>query len=287
MSELMPSVPSVSEAWLLALEHTAEAADGRAVHVVSTVTEPGAEIVSVRRVLDDTLTASGSQSVETVGETIFPASLYSDPGLVWSPGSPGADEEKLDRAAHFLYDAYSEMLPLLLTAHGNRNGTYFARMITWPGKEAGGVNQLAARITRLRAEHAAGRATYNALDMDTAADANTDQDELRGIQVYAPTDRRIRGFPCLTHVDLTLHRGRLHAMAVYRHQYLVDKAYGNLLGLSWLMRFLCQQSGFSLGELVVHATLADTQGRARALALARRAREALGSDSASTMGPQS
>src|SRR5262249_18505243 len=86
--------------------------------------------------------------------------------------------------------------------------------------------------------------------------------------------RRTRGFPCLTHVDLTLHRGRLHATAVYRHQYLIDKAYGNLLGLSWLLQFLCQQTGYQLGELVVHATLADAQGRSRGLAIARDARDA-------------
>ena len=92
------------------------------------------------------------------------------------------------------------------------------------------MNQLAARIDRLRAEHAAGRQTHNALDMDVAADGLADEEDLRGLQVYAPTDRRTRGFPCLTHVDLTLYQGRLHMTAVYRHQYLIDKAYGNLLG---------------------------------------------------------
>jgi hypothetical protein len=81
-----------------------------------------------------------------------------------------------------------------------------------------------------------------------------------------------------------LYQGRLHATAVYRHQYLIDKAYGNLLGLSWLMQFLCQQSGFEVGELVVHATLADSQNRARALALAREARAVLESRALVMMG---
>jgi thymidylate synthase len=151
-------------------------------------------------------------------------------------------------------------------------------MITWPGKEAGGVNQLAARVEHLRAQHVTGRQTNNTLDIDIAADALGDDDDLRGVQVYASTDRRTRGFPCLTHIDLTLYRGRLHMTAVYRHQYLIDKAYGNLLGLSWLMQFLCQQTGHELGELVVHATLADTQNRAKALILARDARAAFDAD---------
>jgi len=276
MSELLSPVPSVSEAWLLSLERTADAGDGQAVHVVSTVTEPGFEIGAVRRVLDDALEAAGAQPVETVAETIFPASLYPDPGIDWSPALPRAERESLDRAAESLYEAYSDMLPLLRTVNANNRGTYFSRMITWPGKEPGGVNQLAARIERLRAEHTAGRQTHNALDIDAAADALADGEDLRGIQVYAATDRRTRSFPCLTHVDLTLYRGRLHATAVYRHQYLIDKAYGNMLGLSWLLQFLCQQTGYELGELVVHATLADAQSRSRALVLARAARDALG-----------
>lgn len=284
MSELLPPAASVSEAWLLSVERTAEADDGRAVHVISTVTEPGTEISSIRRVLDEALDAAGAQSVDTVAETIFPASLYPDPGLDWSPELPTAECAVLDAAAQTLYDAYIGMFPLLRTVIANKSGTYFSRMISWPGKEAGGVNQLAARIDRLRGEQLAGRRTHNALDMDVAADALADEQDLRGLQVYAATDRRIRSFPCLTHVDLTLYRGRLHATAVYRHQYLFHKAYGNLLGLSWLMQFLCQQTGHELGELVVHATLADTQGRSRALTLARDARAALQSDGLVTVG---
>jgi thymidylate synthase len=72
-------------------------------------------------------------------------------------------------------------------------------------------------------------------------------------------DKRRRGFPCLTHIDFTLHDGRLHCMAVYRHQYLIEKAYGNMLGLSRLLGFVCQQTGYEAGELVVHATMADAQ----------------------------
>lgn len=288
MSELLPPVRSVSESWLLSLERTAEAPGGRAVHVISTVTEPGAEIEAVRSVLDDALETAGAQSVETVAETIFPNSIYPDPGVDWSPGLPAAERDRLDGAAEALYAAYSDMLPLLLTANGNRSGTYFSRMISWPGKRSGGFNQLAARIERLRGEHAAGKRTHNALDMDLAADALVDdpedEDDVRGIQVYAATDRRTRAFPCLTHIDLTLYEGRLHAMAVYRHQYLIDKAYGNLLGLSWLMHFLCQQSGFDVGELVVHATFADTQVRSRALALCREARAAFESHGLVTTG---
>jgi hypothetical protein len=220
------------------------------------VTEPGTEIAAVRSVLDAALEANGSPPVDTVAETIFPSSLYSDPGFDWTAGIASDKEAELDAAADALYASYCDILPLLSTASGNRLGTYFGRMVSWPGKAPGGPNQLADRTSALRSEHRAGRKRNNTQDMDIAADS---QECVRGLQVYAATDRRRRSFPCLTHVDLTLHDGRLHCLAVYRHQYLIEKAYGNMLGLSALLQFLCQQSGYALGELVVHATMADAQ----------------------------
>ncbi|MEW5992749.1 MAG: hypothetical protein AB1736_15590, partial [Chloroflexota bacterium] len=104
----------------------------------------------------------------------------------------------------------------------------------------------------------------------------------QGLQVYAATDRRQRAFPCLVHIDLTLLAGRLSMLAVYRHQFLLTKAYGNLIGLSDLLRFLAQQTGFGVGEIAVQATLADDErgsygGRAglEAIIAAARAEEAI------------
>jgi hypothetical protein len=64
---------------------------------------------------------------------------------------------------------------------------------------------------------------------------------------------------------------------VYRHQFFIEKAYGNMLGLSAMLHFLCQQSGYAPGELVVHATMADAQRRdfPRVACLAADARAAL------------
>jgi hypothetical protein len=279
----LPTVASVSEAWVLALERVVAEPGGRLVHLVSTVTDPGAELPPVRHVLDAALEAANSQAVDTVAGTIFPSSLYPDPGYDWMPGIAADKEAELDAAAEALYANYCDILPMLLTASGNNRGTYFARMVSWPGKEAGGPNQLADRIVTLRAEHRAGRQRNNTLDVDVAADS---QEPLRGVQVYAATDKRRRGFPCLTHIDLTLHDGRLHCMAVYRHQYLIDKGYGNMLGLSALLRFLCQQTGYEAGELVVHATMADAQRGdfPRVPGLAVEARSALDAASACDSG---
>lgn len=263
MSELLKATKTLSEAWLQALTHTASQRKGRCVHLVMTVENPGLEDESIRDVLDLALDEAGDQSVETVAGTIFPSSLYQSPGFSWSPDLDEPAIGTLDIAARNLYQRYEQMLPILLRFPGNSRGTYFGRMISWPGKKPGGTNQLDMRISRIRSEFANGRRTNNTLDIDIGADA-LGSEPLAGVQIYAPSDNRTRGFPCLVHIDLTLVDGALHCLAVYRHQYLITKAYGNLVGLSRLMHFLCEQTGADCGELVVHATLADAEPSHRA-----------------------
>ena len=258
MSELLPATKTLSEAWVRALRHAVDQRRGRCVNLVMTVENPGCEDEVIRDALDRVLNEARDQSVETVAGTIFPNALYRSPGLLWSPDLDDPAVHALDMAALNLYDRYLEMLPKLLRFSGNSRGTYFSRMITWPGKESGGTNQLNLRISRIRNEFSNGRRTNNTLDVDIAADALVSE-PLAGVQVLLPSEQRIRGFPCLVHIDFTLLDGILHCLAVYRHQYLITKAYGNLVGLSRLMNFMCEQTGAECGELVVHATLADAE----------------------------
>lgn len=257
MSTYIEPAATVSEAWLRTVEVVVQGG-GRLVNVLTTITEPGSEDAHVRAVIDQTLDGQDrrAQSVETVAGTIFPAELYRDVGYPWRPGLSPEEAEALDDAATALFDSYELMLPLLLTANGNKGGTYFSRMVTWPGKEAGGVNQLADRIRYLRGHRTRGVTANNAADIAIGGEADIPD---QGLQVYAATDRRQRAFPCLVHIDLTLLAGRLSMLAVYRHQFLLTKAYGNLVGLSDLLKFLTQQSGFDVGELAVQATLADDE----------------------------
>ncbi len=260
MSTFIPPAETISEAWLRTLE-TVSGAGGRLVHVLTTVTVPGAEDPDIRALIDGVLEPGrrrpATQSVETVAGTIFPADLYRDVGFGWRPDLPADEAQALNDAAADLFDNYALMLPMLLTAQGNERGTYFSRMMSWPGKAPDGVNQLADRIHYLRLTHARGASAHNASDIALGGEADMPGD--MGFQVYAATDRRQRGFPCLVHVDLSLLDGRLSMLAIYRHQYLITKAYGNLVGLSQLLRFIAQQTGFAVGELAIQATLADDE----------------------------
>ncbi len=265
MSDYIDPADSISEAWLRTLEHVQEAG-GYAINVMSTVTDPLApEVPGIRAAVDAVLDGGNRagtrvQEVDTVAGTIFPSDLYVDPHLVYSSDLDDADTKRLDLAASDLYEAYLDMLPVLVTDPANARGTYFGRMISWPGKTGGGRNQLADRVTTLRRAHDLNQRKRNLEDIVIGGEGEgLIEDSLAGVQVYAASDRRSRGFPCLVHIDLTVFDGRLSMAAVYRHQYLVTKAYGNLLGLSRLLGFLAQHSGYAVGELVVHATMADTE----------------------------
>lgn len=271
---------NVSEAWLETLELARSARGGRQVHVATAVSNPTSEVPEVRAVLDAFLADRDEQSTETVADTIFPSSLYQDPGFTWEPGLAKDKEALLDAAAADLYGEYVDMLPMLMTIPANKIGTYFSRMIHWPGNQADGINQLDLRIDRLRSLARSNTRTNNTIDIDVAADALDVDCNLSGVQVYAATDKRTRGFPCLTHIDLTLYQGILHCTAVYRHQYLVQKAYGNLVGLAALVQFLCQQTGCEHGELMVHATMADSEKHKGTAELIAEARAALNNGTA-------
>lgn len=271
MSTTIPTADTLSEAWARTVE-VVSAAGGRLVNVLVTVADPGTEDARIRSVVDDLLRpgrrgGASIQGVETVANTIFPNSLYRDVGFSWSPDLATAEAEAIDGAAADLFETYEMMLPMLLTANGNSSGTYFSRMCSWPGKEQGGTNQLADRIKYLRIARRTGNSAHNASDIAIGGEAERHRGFRSregaladlGLQVYAATDRRQRAFPCLVHVDLTLFEGRLSMLAVYRHQFLITKAYGNWLGLSHLLRFLSQQTGFPVGELAIQATLADDE----------------------------
>ncbi|MCG7321348.1 hypothetical protein [Arsenicicoccus bolidensis] len=281
MSLYVEPAENLAEAWLRTLE-AVHAQGGNAVNVITTVTDPCAPDSPAIRSAVDALLVDGHrsgtrlQSIETVAGTIFPAELYNDPGEAFDPTQGAAQTEMLDGAAEDLYDAYLDILPTLRTDRANKSGTYFSRMISWPGKTADGTNQVAARITSLRAARVKNHTRRNIDDIVIGGEAEQPVDPVSGLQVYAATDRRTMGFPCLVHVDLTLYQGHLSMAAVYRHQLLITKAYGNLLGLARLLRFLADQSGFEVGELMISATMANaehptyTKGEVAALIAAAR-----------------
>jgi hypothetical protein len=258
-----PPFDSLEEAWLGVLEAAEATRDGRLLHAVLSITNPMAPLPEVVAANDARLLPRGDHTVDTVANTLFPANLYSPPALDYLPDLQAAEVQLLDTAADDLYSCYRDMLPELCGFDGNERGTYFGRLVSWPGKSSDGYNQLKRRIQQLRSHRNRGDSAANAADftLEGVAEIESSTIESIGLQMYKSDDERQMAFPCLVHIDVSVVGNRISLMAVYRHWHLVHKAYGNLIGLTRLLHFLSQQTGYDPGELLIHATVANAEVR--------------------------
>lgn len=259
------SANHLSDAWIQLLEAVNAKPHGTATHTFLSVAAPQERAhAGVSEVVNRFLRERNKHGINTVANTIFPSRLYNDPGIEWTPELSDEDAQLLDKAASEFYEAYLEALPHLQQVPANRGGTYFSRMISWPGKTTTGVNQLALRIEALRGERRNHRRTANFSDIAVMGEADGAGE---GLEEYVVSDNRTRGFPCLVHVEISVRGGLLSVLAVYRHWHLITRGYGNLVGMVRLQEFLCQQTGFAPGELSViaghaNAERGDYSGRA-------------------------
>lgn len=191
--------------------------------------EPDGLELPARLLLDDMLRRTGKFDTEAVANTIFPHAMARN------------------RSAEALYQRYlTRTYPRLRRLQGNRHGTYFHRLIYHRGVDGDGRicerNPLDDVIRKMRgalAERGTLRSAYE-------------------LAIYRPSlDANLRmAFPCLSHVSLKLDPGPrlVHLSAIYRNQFYIARAYGNLLGLWRLQAFIAGQLGLGVGELVCHAT---------------------------------
>ena len=66
-------------------------------------------------------------------------------------------------------------------------------------------------------------------------------------------------FPCLSFCSFQLDHDRLHLTAHYRSQYLLQRGYGNYLGLARLQAYVAAVVGIQPGQLLVVAGLAHAE----------------------------
>ena len=226
--------PNVSVAWVQGLEALLEL-DGEAVNFTVAIDDPTTELPAVRGEVDSFIderrrTKTGIQRISTVANTIFPQSLY-------------VERLGIDAETH-LYDMELRSRPV--TRRRNSRGNYFERMVAWPGADGQTFNQLDQAITRLRRLREQGHQRGNQFEVGLTTPA----DEAIAMPVAVPGhDRQTIGFPCLSHVSLSLQKGVVHMSALYRNHEFLERAYGNYVGLGRVLRFVAHQSGWPVGEL--------------------------------------
>lgn len=184
----------------------------------------------IRAMADRLLEAGGLQPIACVRNTIFPAA--------WASRLPEPGE---------LAEFYRRQYGTLRRFPKNKSGTYFGRIVEYPmGRDDLGdsFDQLADVVQKLRAETHVKPGGTRARRLSSRYQIN----------IWKPGDiPNGRGFPCLAHLAFHLVEERLHMLAHYRNQYLVERAYGNYLGLAELQRYVAAAAGIATGELMVVA----------------------------------
>ncbi|MFI7126845.1 hypothetical protein ACIBQ1_14210 [Nonomuraea sp. NPDC050153] len=243
---------NTSLAWTAACRALDVAANPRrdGFHTVVRIADATAEDPQVRAHFDRVRDEYGYEPIETVANTIFPSMLAA------TCSSP----EELVRRYREIYERLKRM------DRGNRGGTYFGRIVAYPG-EGGPVNQLTALIARIRLQASSSGPMSAAYEMDVAHPDDVVPEETWSTPVHvAGKDNRYRGFPCLSHCSFQLDRDRtLHAVALYRSHYMVARAYGNYLGLGRLLAYLAQQANLHPGSLTVVAGHAQIENHVTAI----------------------
>lgn len=237
---------TVSTAWHDAVKTVRSVADHRVFHLVVTIDQPLAEEAAIRDEVDKLLANRGLQTVDTVASTIMPVALA---------GLCSTHDELVKR--------YRDRYEVIKRFPKNSWGTYFGRLVAYPighDKRPAPVDQLAPVIKALRGRQAVAAQYETAVA--TAEDMSGPSEIIDpGVLIHHPTrGRHGRGAPCLSTVAFQRDADRVHAIAHYRSHFLIERAYGNYLGLGWLVRYIAEQSGLRAGQLTVVAGYAQIDG---------------------------
>ena len=218
---------NLSIAWVRAFLALMEPGVSRITPLVFTLTcisngQP-TETTVIRDELNIFLKQHGKSTINSTANTIFPKSFW----------NPNKDRREL-------YDRYQRAFPVIKRLDSqNRYGLYFQRLIAFgqgrkrfPREE---VNQLEHIITTYKkGNHRSSALQASVLD-----------------PFLDHTDQRRRGFPCLQQISFVpdSETGELEITGFYANQYIVERAYGNYLGLCRLGHFVAHEIGFSLSRM--------------------------------------
>ena len=181
---------------------------------------------------------AGILRVETVANTIFPEAFYLP--------SRAADPRE------HLYEMHQAKMRFH-RRRAHEKETYFSRLTGTDGTDERGLNQLERLIVRMKHQLSLTSPKSSIYEL-AVSEASGD------LRVQLPDrDRSIMGFPCLSHISITMNDGALHLTAQYRNQHFIRKALGNYLGLSRLCTFVATEVGLQPGSVCCVAAHADAE----------------------------
>lgn len=171
--------------------------------------------------------SSNPSNVETVAGTIFPQSI-------WNRCNGDRDR---------LFAEYEKIWPLVRKCANNNRGTYFRRLTSF------GIEKSESKVPQLEKIISFWNGGGRRRSALQASLFDPHQDYRNGPYL---------GFPCLQ--QLVFHpkgsngSGGFEVMALYANQLLLEKAYGNYLGLYRLGTFMAGEMGLNLTRVSCVAT---------------------------------
>ena len=233
------------DAWLQACDYLLSRTkdDRRAYNVVLEIAQPLALPSGERAVValvDRFLASRGAQPINSVVNTIFPASLYQ------RHGAAGLAERYM-----------AKVYPSLKRHRDWKWGTYAQRLFQRLDSSGADIKPLETLLAKLRSQLAlpgSQRAVYELGTVEPFLD----------IPIYDPEHDRNRplGGPCLTHLSVKLAAEHcIRLTGFYRSHYYIQRALGNLLGLAHLQHFIAKETGLAMGPLVCHSSMAQLESQ--------------------------
>lgn len=175
---------------------------------------------AIIKTLDECLAAHNQKTVSKVSETIFPS-------YMWKLFKDNRQE---------FFSNYIDDLPNIKSVENKyRPCLYFERLIAF-NCEAHNGNQLEHIISEYKSRPEARRSMFQASIFDPA------RDHVRNAQL---------GFPCLGHISFVPNNKdkTLVLNAFYATQQILEKAYGNYLGLCNLGHFMAGEMGLQFERM--------------------------------------
>jgi hypothetical protein len=223
-----------AEAWLKAARALYSEHD-RIYNLILEVKQPDLVTHASREIehqVGEFLQSNDCQPLHTVAETIFPAAEYRRGGLA------------------AVLDYPTTVYPFIRP--DNTWGTYALRITQRKCSDGSIFKPLEFLIEKLQKQLDSKSPKRAAYELDT-------MNEALDLKLYeADTDRnKVMGGQCLSHLSFKLGpQHELYLTAIYRYQWYVQKALGNLLGLARLQACIARELDIPIGPLVCHATLA-------------------------------
>lgn len=223
----IPPQPDCVSAWLEATKTVDKQTGHEAHNVIIDVADPTARATLADpsvAVVDGFLSDWGQKPIETVANTIFPASLYHRFG------------------APLFFDRFRDNVLPRVSRSGKWSGYYFERMMQLPQAEGEPFNQLWDIVERIRDPKVSALNKFEISVFDPVRDV----------------DKSPYGGQCLSFASFKIigreNDRQLGMTALYRNHFYIEKLLGNLIGLGRLMAFIGKEANIAVGPLTIVST---------------------------------